>query len=88
LTVQPSNNPPPAPSSPEIANARLKAMRGKRGLAVFMLSPKGKMSPFQTAQMYSLTDANIFNIAIDGVFDDCRRKPEGLAAEADRGEVG
>ena len=48
------------------------AMRGKRGIRVFMLSPHQKMSPFQTAQMYSLQDANIFNIAIRGVFDDCQ----------------
>jgi len=58
------------------------AIRGKRGLAVFMLSPKGKMSPFQTAQMYSLTDANIFNIAIDGVFDDCQDIVKSIAADA------
>lgn len=48
------------------------AMRGKAGIRVFMLSPKGKMSPFQTAQMFSLQDANIHNIAIEGVFDDCQ----------------
>ncbi|BBP04248.1 threonine synthase [Sulfuriferula plumbiphila] len=48
------------------------AMRGKRGIRVFMLSPHGKMSRFQTAQMFSLQDPNIFNIAIDGVFDDCQ----------------
>jgi len=30
------------------------------------------MSPFQTAQMFSLQDPNIFNIAIRGVFDDCQ----------------
>jgi threonine synthase len=48
------------------------ALRGKRGVRVFMLSPKGRMSPFQTAQMYSLTDGNIFNLAIEGVFDDCQ----------------
>jgi threonine synthase len=48
------------------------AMRGKRGIRVFMLSPHQKMSPFQTAQMFSLQDANIFNIAIRGVFDDCQ----------------
>ncbi len=47
-------------------------MRGKRGVRVFMLSPHGKMSRFQTAQMYSLQDTNIFNIAIKGVFDDCQ----------------
>jgi len=57
------------------------AMRGKRGLSVFMLSPKGKMSPFQTAQMYSLTDANIFNIAIDGVFDECQDIVKSLASD-------
>jgi threonine synthase len=48
------------------------ALRGKRGVNVFMLSPLGKMSPFQTAQMFSLQDANIFNIAVRGVFDDCQ----------------
>lgn len=48
------------------------AMRGKRGVNVFMLSPRGKMSRFQTAQMFSLQDPNIFNIAVNGVFDDCQ----------------
>lgn len=48
------------------------AMRGKKGIQVFMLSPHEKMSRFQTAQMFSLQDRNIFNIAIRGVFDDCQ----------------
>ena len=48
------------------------AMRGKQGVNVFMLSPNGKMSRFQTAQMFSLQDPNIFNIAVNGVFDDCQ----------------
>ena len=48
------------------------AMRGKRGIRVFMLSPHQKMSRFQTAQMFSLPDPNIFNIAVRGVFDDCQ----------------
>ncbi len=58
------------------------AMRGKRGIRVFMLSPKDRMSPFQTAQMYSLDDPNIFNIAIDGVFDDCQDIVKALGADA------
>jgi threonine synthase len=37
-----------------------------------MLSPRGRMSAFQRAQMYSLPDANIYNVAIEGVFDDCQ----------------
>ncbi|HEY6241763.1 MAG TPA: threonine synthase [Burkholderiales bacterium] len=48
------------------------ALRGKKNVQVFMLSPKGRMSAFQAAQMYSLQDANIFNIAVRGVFDDCQ----------------
>lgn len=48
------------------------AMRGKRGIRVFMLSPYGKMSAFQTAQMFSLADENIHNLAVRGVFDDCQ----------------
>jgi threonine synthase len=48
------------------------AMRGKKGIRVFMLSPHMKMSAFQTAQMFSLQDPNIFNIAVEGVFDDCQ----------------
>jgi threonine synthase len=48
------------------------AMRGKRGIRVFILSPHGKMSRFQAAQMFSLQDKNIYNIAVKGVFDDCQ----------------
>ena len=48
------------------------ALRGKRGVRVFMLSPEGRMSAFQRAQMYSLQDANIFNIAVRGAFDDAQ----------------
>ncbi len=59
------------------------AMRGKHNVAVFMLSPHGKMSPFQAAQMYALPDPNIFNIAIDGVFDECQDIVKEVAADAD-----
>jgi threonine synthase len=48
------------------------ALRGKKNVRVFMLSPHGRMSAFQAAQMYSLQEANIFNIAVHGVFDDCQ----------------
>jgi threonine synthase len=59
------------------------ALRGKRGIKVFMLSPKGRMSPFQTAQMYSLTEPNIFNLAIDGVFDDCQDLVKAVAGDGE-----
>lgn len=59
-------------TSGDTGSAAEHAMRGKKGIRVFMTSPKGRMSPFQQAQMFSLLDDNIFNIAIDGVFDDCQ----------------
>jgi threonine synthase len=37
-----------------------------------MLSPHGRMSAFQRAQMYSLQDENIYNIAVRGMFDDAQ----------------
>ncbi|MCL2872099.1 MAG: threonine synthase [Betaproteobacteria bacterium] len=48
------------------------AMRGKRGIKVFMLSPHKRMSAFQQAQMYALDDPNIFNLAVEGTFDCCQ----------------
>ncbi|MFA5242488.1 MAG: threonine synthase [Sulfuricella sp.] len=59
-------------TSGDTGSAAEYAMRGKHRVKVFMLSPQGKMSPFQTAQMFSLQDPNIFNIAVKGVFDDCQ----------------
>lgn len=59
-------------TSGDTGSAAEYAMRGKRGVRVFMTSPHGRMSPFQQAQMFSLQDANIHNIAIEGVFDDCQ----------------
>ena len=59
-------------TSGDTGSAAEYAMRGKAGVRVFMTSPAGRMSPFQQAQMFSLMDANIHNIAIDGVFDDCQ----------------
>ena len=59
-------------TSGDTGSAAEYAMRGKEGVKVFMLSPLGKMSAFQSAQMYSLQDPNIFNLAVAGVFDDCQ----------------
>lgn len=59
-------------TSGDTGSAAEYAMRGKKGVRVFMLSPHGRMSAFQQAQMFSLMDPNIHNIAIEGVFDDCQ----------------
>lgn len=59
-------------TSGDTGSAAEYALRGKKQVNVFMLSPYGKMSDFQRAQMYSLKDNNIFNIAVKGMFDDCQ----------------
>jgi threonine synthase len=59
-------------TSGDTGSAAEYAMRGKKGVRVFMTSPHGRMSPFQQAQMFSLQDANIHNLALQGVFDDCQ----------------
>ncbi|MBK0419061.1 threonine synthase [Leucobacter sp. CSA1] len=65
-------------TSGDTGSAAEYALRGKDGIAVFMLSPQGRMSAFQRAQMYSLTDENIHNIAVEGVFDDCQNLMKAL----------
>jgi len=67
------------------------ALRGKKGIHVFMLSPHKRMTPFQRAQMYSLHDANIHNLAVKGVFDDCQdlvKKVNADAAFKERERIG
>ena len=70
-------------TSGDTGSAAEYAMRGKKGVRVFMLSPHGKMSAFQRAQMYSLQDTNIFNIAVLGMFDDAQDIVKAVSNDAD-----
>jgi threonine synthase len=70
-------------TSGDTGSAAEYAMRGKRGIRVFMLSPHGRMSAFQQAQMYSLQDPNIHNLAVAGVFDDCQDIVKAVSADLD-----
>jgi len=70
-------------TSGDTGSAAEYAMRGKKGVRVFMLSPHGRMSAFQRAQMYSLQDENIVNIAVEGMFDDCQDIVKAVANDAE-----
>ena len=70
-------------TSGDTGSAAEYAMRGKKGVRVFMTSPHGRMSPFQQAQMFSLMDENIHNIAIVGVFDDCQDIVKAVSNDLD-----
>ncbi len=69
-------------TSGDTGSAAEYAMRGKHNVKVFMLSPDGKMSAFQRAQMYSLQDPNIFNIAVTGMFDDAQDIVKAVSNDA------
>ena len=69
-------------TSGDTGSAAEYAMRGRRGIRVFMLSPEGRMSAFQRAQMYSLDDANIYNIAVRGAFDDAQDIVKAASSDA------
>ena len=59
------------------------AMLGKEHVRVFMLTPRGRMTRFQQAQMFSLDDPRIINVAVDGVFDDCQDIVKAVSADAE-----
>jgi threonine synthase len=69
-------------TSGDTGSAAEYALRGKKNVNVFMLSPLGRMSAFQSAQMYALRDPNIHNIAVEGVFDDCQDLVKKVNADA------
>ncbi len=69
-------------TSGDTGSAAEHALKGKERMSVFMLSPLGRMSPFQRAQMFALQDANIFNLAIEGTFDDCQDVVKEVSGDA------
>jgi threonine synthase len=59
-------------TSGDTGSAALEACRDRAGIDIFMLHPKGRVSEVQRRQMTTIDSANVFNIAIDGSFDDCQ----------------
>lgn len=59
-------------TSGDTGSAAIYGLRGKKDVSVFIMHPKGRVSPIQEAQMTSVLDNNVHNIAISGTFDDCQ----------------
>ena len=70
-------------TSGDTGGAAIYAMRSKPRIQVVMLSPLGRTSAFQAAQMYSVLDDNIHNIAVRGVFDDCQDLVKAIGEDAE-----
>ncbi|XOF34094.1 MAG: threonine synthase [Candidatus Electrothrix sp. YB6] len=59
-------------TSGDTGSAAIYGVRGRKGINIFILHPHGRTSPIQALQMTTVTDANVFNIAVNGTFDDAQ----------------
>jgi threonine synthase len=59
-------------TSGDTGSAAIYGLRGKKDVSVFIMYPEGKVSPIQEAQMTTVLDSNVHNIAVEGTFDDCQ----------------
>ena len=60
-------------TSGDTGSAAIHGVRGRANMRIFVLHPRGRISPSQRRQMTTVSDANVFNIAVEGTFDDCQR---------------
>lgn len=74
-------------TSGDTGSSAIFAMKGRERIHVFMLSPLGRMTPFQQAQMFSVDDPAVVNMAVDGVFDDCQDIVKQVASDLDFKEL-
>ncbi|HUJ75898.1 MAG TPA: threonine synthase [bacterium] len=65
-------------TSGDTGSAAIQALRGKRGMEVFILFPRGRVSRMQQLQMTTVPDANVHALAVEGTFDDAQDIVKGL----------
>lgn len=70
-------------TSGDTGSAAIYGLRGKKNVSVFILHPKGRVSPIQEAQMTTVLDPNVHNVSIEGTFDDCQDIVKQLFGRAD-----
>jgi len=62
-----------AATSGDTGSAAICGVRGRDRIRIFVMHPKGRVSPLQERQMTTVLEGNVFNIAVEGTFDDCQR---------------
>src|SRR5271155_4221444 len=70
-------------TSGDTGSAAIYGLRGKKDVSIFITFPDGKVSPIQAAQMTTVLDANVHNIAVQGTFDDCQDMVKALFGDAE-----
>ena len=59
-------------TSGDTGSAAIEACRDREAIDIFILHPKGRVSEVQRRQMTTVESSNVFNVAIEGTFDDCQ----------------
>ncbi len=70
-------------TSGDTGGAAIEAFRGRERIDIFILHPFGRVSDVQRRQMTTAREANVFNIALDGNFDDCQAVVKALFNDLD-----
>jgi len=68
-------------TSGDTGSAAIEAIRGKKNTNIFVLHPNNKISDVQRKLMTTIKDRNVFNIAINGNFDDCQNLVKSMFAD-------
>lgn len=68
-------------TSGDTGSAAIYGVRGKDNINIFIMHPKGRTSPIQEKQMTSVLDENVFNLAVEGTFDDCQHLMKTIFAD-------
>lgn len=72
-----------AATSGDTGSAAIHGVRGRRNIRIFVMHPHKRVSPLQERQMTSVLDPNVFNIAIEGTFDDCQNLMKRIFGDPD-----
>ena len=68
-------------TSGDTGAAAIDAIKGKKNLNIFILHPNNRISPVQRRLMTTVGENNVFNIAIEGNFDDCQNLVKAMFAD-------
>jgi len=70
-------------TSGDTGSAAICGLRGRAAVRAFIMHPRGRVSRVQELQMTTVLDENVFNIAIDGSFDDCQSIAKTIFRDVD-----
>jgi threonine synthase len=70
-------------TSGDTGSAAIYGVHGKKNIRIFIMHPKGRTSPVQEKQMTSVLDDNVFNLAVEGTFDDCQHLMKSIFSDVE-----